>query len=68
MKKYLYLILPAVILFCACSNNDSLFKKALNKDKQGKMEQALQLYSQILRKEPTYYSALVNRATIYDKL
>ena len=68
MNKYIYLILLVVILLCACSDNDSLFKKALNLDKQGKTEQALQIYSQILKNEPDFYSALVNRAMLYDKL
>lgn len=68
MKKYIYLILPVVILLCACSDNESLFKKALNKDHQGQKEEALQIYSQILKNDPNFYSALVNRAMLYDNL
>ena len=68
MKKYFYLLITIVVLFSACSNNDALFKKALNNDRQGKTEQALQLYSKILKNEPEHFSALANRAVLYEKL
>ena len=68
MKKYLYFLLSAVMLLSACSDVESLFKKALNEDRKGNTEQALQIYSRILKKEPQFYSALVNRAVLYDRL
>ena len=69
MKKCISFLICSAILLCACGDsNDILFKRALNKDKEGKKEEALQIYSKILRKEPEYYSALVNRAVLYDKL
>jgi len=67
MKKYFYL-LAAFVLFCGCSSNDTLFKEALNKDREGKTEQALQIYSKILKNEPEHFSALANRAVLYEKL
>ena len=67
MKKYLLLFFAAVFIFAGCSK-DSMFKKGVVYAKDGKREAALKMYTKILKKDPDYFSALVNRAIIYEQL
>lgn len=69
MKKFL-LVLTVISLFvCACApKNDALFKEAVKLGREGKLSAALRIYNNILKKDPEFFSALVNRAIIYEKI
>lgn len=69
MRKYFLLFTAAVFLLAGCTaKNDKLFKEAVELNKAGKTEAALKVYNTILRNDPNFYSALANRAIIYEKL
>ena len=69
MKNFLLPLIAATLLFSACtSRNDRAFMKATQLVKENKIQAALKIYNEILRKDPNYTSALVNRALIYEKL
>lgn len=69
MKYFLLPLITLTLLFSACtSRNDAKFLKATQLLKENKLEAALKIYNDILRKDPTYLSALINRALIYSKL
>ena len=69
MKKFLFPVLALALFLSACtSKNDTDFMKATQLVKENKINSALKIYNEILRKDPNYVSALVNRAFIYEKL
>ncbi len=69
MKKFLFPILAVALFLSACtSKNDRDFMKATQLVKENKINSALKIYNEILRKDPNYTSALVNRALIYEKI
>lgn len=69
MKYFLTFLLGFSFLLGACSSpKDKEFLKATELVKQNKLESALKLYNEILRKDPNYISAIINRALVYDKL
>lgn len=69
MKKFLFVLISVSLFVCACApKNNRLFKEAVELGKQGKVQQALRIYNTILKNDPNFYSALVNRAIIYEKI
>lgn len=69
MKHFLLILGIITFLLSACtSKNDRAFFKANQLIKENKTEDALKLYNEILRQDPNYLSALVNRALVYEKL
>ena len=68
MKKYLLLIFAVVFIFTGCSTKDSMFKKGVVYAKAGKRDAALTMYNKVLKKDPNYFSALVNRAIIFEQM
>lgn len=68
MKKYLLLIFAVVFVFTGCSSKDSMFKKGVVYAKSGKRDAALNMYNKVLKKDPDYFSALVNRAIIFEQM
>ncbi len=69
MKKFLLVLTAASLFICACApKNDTLFKEAVKLGREGKLSAALKIYNNILKKEPEFFSALINRAIIYEKI
>ena len=69
MKKFLLVLTAASLFICACApKNDTLFKEAVKLGKEGKLPAALKIYNNILKKDPEFFSALINRAIIYEKI
>ena len=67
MKKLLVAVAVLLVL-TGCSEDKRLFKKAQLLASEGKYEQAVQLYSRILKKDPKHYAALVNRGVLLERL
>jgi tetratricopeptide (TPR) repeat protein len=68
MKKYLVFFTACLILLSGCAKTESLFKKAVRLDAGGNTEAALRAYHNVLRVDPDYVPALINRAIIYEKM
>ncbi|MDR1123290.1 MAG: tetratricopeptide repeat protein [Elusimicrobiota bacterium] len=69
MKKYLIIFSACLFLLYGCeSKSDGMFKKAVRFYVAGNQDSALKTYHAILRADPDYFPALVNRAVIYEKL
>jgi Tfp pilus assembly protein PilF len=69
MKKYLVLMAAVLFLVCGCSTkSESMFKKAVKLNMNGDTNGALRMYNNILRNEPDYFPAIVNRAILYEKM
>ena len=67
MKK-LTVLLVSVLLFAGCSADKRLFQKAQLAASKGEYEQAISLYSRILKKEPNHSAALVNRGVLWERM
>ena len=61
-------MLALSFILTGCGSNDRLFKKGVAYAKAGKTEAALNAYNKILKDDPDYLSALINRAILLEKL
>ncbi len=58
----------AVLLFLtACNSNKALFQKARLATAQGKYEQAIALYTRLIKKEPKHFAAYLNRGILWEQ-
>ena len=67
MKKILGFMV-AVLLLGACNSDVSLFKKAQLAASKGKISEALQLYSRLLKQNPKAATAYLNRGVLWENL
>jgi tetratricopeptide (TPR) repeat protein len=52
----------------APADPDNLYKQALQKQREGRLEEAKELYKQVIKKEPRHIQALNNLGVVYLKL
>ena len=58
----------AVLLLVACSQDNRLFQKARLAASKGDYDDAVQLYSLLIKQEPKHYAALINRGILLERL
>ncbi|MDR1684164.1 MAG: tetratricopeptide repeat protein [Elusimicrobiota bacterium] len=69
MKRYLALLTLTLVLLTGCGNkSERQFKKAVRYNAVGDTTAALRLYNNILRDEPDYFPALLNRAIFNETI
>jgi tetratricopeptide (TPR) repeat protein len=52
----------------AANDGENVFEQAIRKQRQGKLEEAKELYKKVIRKEPRHFQALNNLGVVYLKL
>lgn len=52
----------------ASGNAENLFAQALQKQREGNLEEAKELYKKVIRKEPSHFQAMNNLGVVYLKL
>ena len=67
MKKYTFVLLMAVLL-SACNSDKNLFQQAKLATSRGNYEQALSMYSQLIKQNPQHAAALTNRALLWEMM
>lgn len=67
MKKICF-ILCAVFLMCACNSDKSLFQKAKLATSKGQLQQALELYTRLIKQNPKFAPAYVNRGILWEQI
>ena len=68
MRKYLIIFIAVLFILGGCSSkSESLFKKAVRVTAAGNTSDALKIYNIILKNDPDYLPALINRALIHEK-
>ncbi len=56
-----------VLLLTACNSNKALFQKARLATAQGKYEQAIALYTRLVKQEPNHFAAYLNRGILWEQ-
>ena len=58
----------AVLLLVACSQDKRLFQKARLETSKGNYNEAVHLYSLLIKQNPRHYAALINRGILLERL